>query len=191
MDFWISHHCGSGGGAPNDFLGCHPPQASASTEFGPPQTSSASTSLAIVSVSGQISLASSVMSALMSVCAAHRPSPMVSALPSSVVSLHPSQGVLALPNQVFPIPVVQELPSLVVPEVLPLSSVLPVMATAILCVWVVHAPPEETVSAAASSETSALPITAMEVIPELSVCSNTAKEAVSKLTSSAGSALAP
>lgn len=116
---------------------------------------------------------------------------MVSALPSSVVSLHPSQGVLALPNQVFPIPVVQELPSLVVPEVLPLSSVLPVMATAILCVWVVHAPPEETVSAAASSETSALPITAMEVIPELSVCSNTAKEAVSKLTSSAGSALAP
>lgn len=49
---------------------------------------------------------------------------------SPVVSVHPSSVVSALPSLVVP--------SLVVLAVLPPLAVLPVMATAILCVWPTH-----------------------------------------------------
>lgn len=71
--------------------------------------------------------------------------------PSVVVSEFPSLVILEAPSP--------EVPSLVVP---PLSAVLPVMTTAILCVWGAH-------TATASPELSSRLVKDTESVPELSV----------------------
>ncbi len=96
--------------------------------------------------------------------------------------------------------------ALVITETVPLSSVIPVMAVAILCVWATYCsvtqvhesapeaslvnesaaePPEVAASAAeppvvaaSAHELSACPVTAIEAVHELTVCPATAMEVV-------------
>lgn len=100
--------------------------------------------------------------------------PVLSALPSLVV---PS---LVVPGPVVSVLLSPVIPSPVVPEVLPLSSVLPVMATAILCLWATHTSAAPSEAAASTFAPSVCLVVAMEAISEPFVCPVMTKKAVSE-----------